>query len=606
MKIRISLFSILFLIISSTLGQNTAKRINLITQEWKPVAVQQSPEKKLSSFASTDYLSFFKEDNIFKEKISTLDILASGHWQLDSNLLILEYDLEPISMEIDSVVYHVDDDRPELIYYQDGKEITRFRQNALEAEKKKEAYEIVELSEDKLILRKQNITYEYASNSHDKTFALSSSGFNLKSLFRGILGLFTVIFLAFLMSSNRRAISWKIVGVGLLVQIIIAIAVLKVPFIQDFIEFVGQMFIKVLDFTKVGSEFLFGGLLNTETYGFIFAFQILPTIIFFSALTSVLFYYGIIQKIVYALAWLMTKALKISGAESLSASGNIFLGQTESPLLIKEYLPKMNRSEIMLVMVGGMATIAGGVLAIYIGLLGGDDPAERILFAKHLITASVMAAPGAVVAAKILVPQTEPIQSEIKITQEKIGSNILEAIANGTNQGLRLAVNVGAMLLVFLAFIAMLNFILFKIGAWTDLNPLIADISNGQFEKFSLEFLLGYAFTPVAWAIGVPAADMTLVAQLFGEKIILNEMIAYVSLKDMLNAASFSYDKSAIIATYILCGFANFSSIGIQLGGIGALAPNKKTMLSQLGFRALVGGALASLLSATIVGMILG
>ena len=266
----------------------------------------------------------------------------------------------------------------------------------------------------------------------------------------------------------------------------------------------------------------------------------------------------------------------------------------------------MNKTEIMLVMVGGMATIAGGVLAIYIGLLGGDDPVGRLLFAKHLITASVMAAPGAVVAAKMLVPQTESIESEIKITKESIGSNILEAIANGTTQGVKLAVNVAAMLLVFLALIAMVNFILFKVGGWTELNLLITDLTNGQYNEFSLQFILGYALAPLAWLVGVCAEDMTLVAQLFGEKIILNELIAYVSLKDLMNSMSFAQEKSIIMATYMLCGFANFSSIGILLGGIGALAPNKRTMLSKLGFKALVGGAIASLLSATLVGIILG
>ncbi|MCD4772754.1 MAG: Na+ dependent nucleoside transporter [Bacteroidales bacterium] len=440
----------------------------------------------------------------------------------------------------------------------------------------------------------------------ESTVIEGGGGFSFTSLYRGIIGLFVILALAYFFSSNRKAISWRVVSFGIGFQVVIAIAVLKISFIQNVIEFIGKLFIKVLDFTKVGSEFLFGGFVDPDTYGFLFAFQILPTIIFFSALTSIFFYYGIIQKVVYGLAWLLTKALKISGAESLSASGNIFLGQTESPLLIKEYLSKMNKSEIMLVMVGGMATIAGGVLAIYIGLLGGDDPVERLLFAKHLITASVMAAPGAVVAAKMLVPQTEPIESEMKISKESIGSNILEAIANGTTQGVKLAVNVAAMLLVFLALIAMVNFILYKVGGWTELNLLITDLTGGQYDKFSLQFILGYALAPLAWLVGVCAEDMTLVAQLFGEKIILNELIAYVSLKDLMNSMSFAQEKSIIMATYMLCGFANFSSIGILLGGIGALAPNKRTMLSKLGFKALIGGALASLLSATLVGMILG
>jgi CNT family concentrative nucleoside transporter len=336
-----------------------------------------------------------------------------------------------------------------------------------------------------------------------------------------------------------------------------------------------------------------------------FAFRILPTIIFFSALTSALFYYGIIQKIVMALAWLLTKALRISGTEGLAAASNIFLGQTESPLLIKEYLEKMNRSEIMTVMVAGMATIAGGVLAIYIGLLGGTDPAGKLLFAKHLITASVMAAPGAIVAAKLLVPQTEAIQSEITVSRDRVGANLLDAISSGTGQGLRLAVNVAAMLLVFIAFIYLANFILAKIGGWTHLNEGIVAISNGHYTRLSLQFLIGYSMAPLMWLLGVSGQDMTLVGQLLGEKLIMNEMIGYISLKDLIASGAFTDQKSIIIATYMLCGFANFSSVGIQLGGIGALAPGQRTTLSRLGFRALVGGAMASLLSATIVGIIL-
>lgn len=435
---------------------------------------------------------------------------------------------------------------------------------------------------------------------------IQSKGFSLTSLLRGILGLIAVLGIAFLLSSNRKMVSKRTVFGGLAIQIIIAILVLKVPAIQSVIGFVGKMFILVLRFTEDGSVFLFGDLVYQDSVGFMFAFQILPTIVFFSALSSVLYYYGIVQGVVKVFAWIMTRLLKLSGAESLSATGNIFLGQTESPLLIKAYLEKMTKSEIMVVMVGGMATIAGGVLAIYIKFLGGSNPAEQILFAKHLITASVMAAPGAVVLAKLLVPQTEEVSTKVKVSKDKIGANILEAITNGTTDGVKLAVNVGAMLLAFLAFISMLNFIFFKIGSWTDINDTIAAFTNGRFESFSLQFILGYTMAPLMWLIGVPAADVTLVGQLLGEKIILNEFIAYTSFKDLLTAGVFASEKSVIIATYILCGFANFSSIGIQLGGIGALAPGKRTMLSKLGFKALLGGALASLLSATIVGMILG
>jgi CNT family concentrative nucleoside transporter len=432
-------------------------------------------------------------------------------------------------------------------------------------------------------------------------------GITLTSMVRGLLGLSVLIALMYLFSSNRKAIQWRVVVLGLAVQLLIAFAVLKVPYVQLFFEFIGKLFITVLDSSNAGSEFLFKSFITGKIEdGLInFAFRILPTILFFSALTSVLFYYGIIQKVVHFMARLLTKLLKISGAESLSATGNIFLGQTESPLLIKEYLPNMNKSEIMLVMVGGMATIAGGVLAIYIGLLGGTDPQEQLLFAKHLITASVMAAPGGVVAAKLLVPQTEPIKSEVKITRDKIGSSILEAIANGTAQGVRLAVNVAAMLLVFLAFIYLLNFVLLKVGDWTTLNELINAATNGQYQELSLQFVMGMALAPLAWVLGVPSADITQVAQLFGEKIILNEMIAYISLRDMIEGSLFSNQKSVIMATYMLCGFANFASIGIQIGGIGALAPNKRKMLANLGFKALLGGAMASLLSATIVGIIM-
>lgn len=428
----------------------------------------------------------------------------------------------------------------------------------------------------------------------------------LVGFLRGLLGMVVIIIIAFIFSSNRQAISWKVVGIGLLIQITLAIGILQVPFIQAFFEFIGKIFVVILDFTKAGTEFLFGGFLNTETYGFIFAFQVLPTIIFFSALTSLLFYLGIIQKVVYALAWLMTKAMRLSGAESLSVAGNIFLGQTESPLMIKAYLDKMTRSEILLVMTGGMATLAGGVLAAYISFLGGDDPVQRLVFAKHLLAASIMAAPGAVIVSKILVPQTEEIDKTMEISKDRIGSNMLDSISNGTTEGLKLAANVAAMLLVFLAFIAMFNFIVGKVGGWTGLNPVIAEITSGQYEKLSLQFILGYTFAPVMWLIGVATPDITLLGRLLGEKIIMTEFIGYVSLANLKEAGVFSDPKSVIIATYMLCGFANFASIGIQIGGIGSLAPNKRVLLSQFGMRALLGGTLAALLSATIVGVILG
>lgn len=434
----------------------------------------------------------------------------------------------------------------------------------------------------------------------------TAASFDFWGVLRGLVGMAVLIGIAWLFSLNRKAISWKVVGIGLAIQVLLAICVLYVPFVQSIFEFFGKLFTLVLDFTKVGTEFLLGDFLDTSKFGFIFAFQILPTIIFFSALTSVLFYLGVIQKIVWALAWLMTKALKLSGAESLSVAGNIFLGQTEAPLMIKAYLPKMNASEMFLVMVGGMATVAGGVLAAYISFLGGDDPVQRLMFAKHLLTASVMAAPGAIVIAKVLVPQTEEIQTEIKITMDKIGSNILDAMSNGTTEGLKLAANVGAMLLVFFAFIALVNYGFDKVGEWTNLNGLIAEWTNGQYEHFNLEFILGYSLAPLMWLIGVPSQDIALVGQLLGEKIIASEFVGYTSLAEFKSTGMLSNSKSVIMATYMLCGFANFASIGIQIGGIGGLAPNKREFLSKFGFRALLAGTLASLMSATIVGMIMG
>jgi CNT family concentrative nucleoside transporter len=347
--------------------------------------------------------------------------------------------------------------------------------------------------------------------------------------------------------------------------------------------------------------------MDMDTFGFIFAFQVLPTIIFFSALTSVLFYLGIIQKVVKGMAWLLTKTLKISGAESLSVAGNIFLGQTEAPLLIKAYLEKMNKSEILLVMIGGMATVAGAVLAAYIGFLGGDDPTLRLIYAKHLLAASVMAAPGAIVISKILFPQTEEINTDVSVSQEKIGANLLDAIANGTTEGLRLAVNVGAMLLVFVAFIAMINGILGWVGDVTTLNSWMA--ANTPYQNFSLEAILGTVFAPLMWLIGVAKEDMMMMGQLLGIKLAASEFVGYIQLADLKNVANathLTYEKSIIMATYMLCGFANFASIGIQIGGIGSLAPGQRKQLSKFGIKALIGGSIASLISATIAGMIIG
>ena len=433
---------------------------------------------------------------------------------------------------------------------------------------------------------------------------LPLEGISIMGLLRGLLGMASLIAIAWAFSAKRRQVDWKVVGIGLGLQFVLALCILYVPAVQFGFEVVGKVFVKVLDFTKAGSEFLFRDLMDVKSFGFIFALQILPTIIFFSALTSVLFYLGIIQKVVYALAWALNRTMRLSGAESLSTAGNIFLGQTEAPLMIKAYLERMNRSEIFLIMTAGMATVAGGVLAAYVGFLGGDDPVQRLIFAKHLLTASVMAAPGAVVVAKVLYPQTEPVDQRMDISMERVGSNFLDAMANGTTEGLKLAANVGAMLLVFFAFIAMFNYAFFKLGDVMGLNGWVAEVSGGNFRSFSLEFLLGYLFAPLMWLIGVASEDITLTGRLIGEKIIASEFVGYESLSSLKAAGAFAHQRSIVMATYMLCGFANFASIGIQIGGIGSLAPGKRQWLSEFGFRALVGGTLASLLSATIVGML--
>ena len=438
---------------------------------------------------------------------------------------------------------------------------------------------------------------------------IQSQGFSSESLLRGLLGMAVLIGISILLSNNRKAINWRTVGFGLMAQLILAICVLRVDFVQDIFRWIGSLFLAVLDFTMKGTEFLFAAFSTGKIENSLdtFAISILPTIIFFSALTSLLFYLGIIQKVVKGLAWLLTKLLQVSGAESLSVAGNIFLGQTEAPLMIKAYLEKMNKSEILLVMIGGMATVAGGVLAAYIGFLGGEDELLRQYYAKHLLTASVMAAPGAIVISKILYPQTETIKNDVQVSEDKVGSNLLDAIANGTTEGLKLAFNIGAMLLVFLAFIAMLNGILGWVGSFGNINSWLQD--QTAYDSLSLEFILGYAFAPLMWLIGIAKEDITLMGQLLGIKLVASEFIGYIQLaelKNPLEVVHLKYEKSVIMATYMLCGFANFASIGIQVGGIGCLAPGQRKTLSELGIKALVGGSIASLLSAVIAGLIIG
>jgi CNT family concentrative nucleoside transporter len=429
-------------------------------------------------------------------------------------------------------------------------------------------------------------------------------GFN--DILRALIGVIFILALAFLLSSNRRAINWRLVGMGMLLQLTFAVLVLKVPFVKDGFAAVASIFVKILGFTQAGSTFVFGNLITDMTsFGFIFAFQVLPTIVFFSAITSLLYYLGVLQKIVYGFAWVMARTMGLSGAESMAAAGNIFLGQTEAPLLIKPYLDRMTRSEILCLMGGGMATIAGSVFAAYVLFLGGNDVLQQEFFATQLLTASIMNAPAAIVIAKMLLPETEKVNPDLNVPKEKIGSNVLDSIANGAGEGLRLAVNVAIMLIVFIAFVAAINYVLDDwIGSATGLNDWIASSTDGKYSGFSLEYIFGVVLSPVAWLLGVPAEDMMVIGQLLGQKISINEFVAYEALGSAKSSGLLTNYKSIIIGTYVLCGFANISSIGIQIGGIGALAPAQRTTLSELGVKALIVGTLAAFLTAAWAGVL--
>lgn len=425
-------------------------------------------------------------------------------------------------------------------------------------------------------------------------------------ILRGIVGIFFVVLIAYLFSSDRKRIDWKLVGGGLFLQFAFALAILHVPFIGVFFQYLGKAFIKLMDFTGDGLSFLLGPYAS-KANGFSFLLHSLPIVVFFSALVSLFYHWGIIQRIVGAMAWCLRKFMNISGAEGLVVSGNIFLGMTESPVLIKNYLPSMNKSEIFLVMVAGMSTIAGSVMGSYVSLLGNGDPAAQLLFAKHLLSASVMAVPGSIAIAKIMCPQTEKvIDSENKSIEQNSSDNILSVIASGTQTGVKLMVNIAAMLLVFIALVALVNFIMCDIiGKYTGLNDWIVEFSDGRANGLTFQFILGVITAPLMWLIGVPYEDMMIVGSLLGQKTILNEFVAYMQMQQWREAGIFVYEKSVIMSTYLLCGFANISSIGILLGGLGVLAPEKKGLISRMGVKSMIAGMMVAILSATIIGMIL-
>lgn len=431
---------------------------------------------------------------------------------------------------------------------------------------------------------------------------------------RGLLGLIFIVAVAYVLSGNRKAVDWRLVLIGIVIQLTFGLIIGKVEFAQKAFVFISEKFVIFLGFAAKGAEFLYGDLSKNSAgnpevkhnLGFLFAFQALPTVIFFSAITAALYYLGVLQKIVFGFAWIMARTMRLSGSESLSAAANIFMGQTEAPLLVRPFIKGMTKSELHCLMVGGMATIAGSVLGAYVSFLGGGDPAQQAKFATYLLSASIMNAPAAIVLAKIFMPETEPekIDRALKVNKEQIGVNLVDATASGAADGLKLALNIGAMLLAFIAIIYAVNWILVDfIGAVTGLNDFVVQSTNGVYQGFSLQYILGQVFRIFAFCIGVSWNESLYVGSLLGQKLVINEFVAYLDLAN-LKAAGVLSEKSIRIATYALCGFANFSSIAIQIGGIGGMAPGRQGDLSKLGFRAMIAASLATMMTATIAGAI--
>ncbi len=542
-----------------------------------------------------DFLTLSKKENSYVFS----DNEDSGSWILKENQLTLSSVPKNQSIAVDSVLWENNYDGDASIKLKNREQtIGKIENGKLYPEKVSTALTINKLSDNELIIDfGEGKTYFQKQQIKETSWSISS-------IVRGLLGICFFVFFAWIFSADRKNINWALIAKGIILQLVIAVMVLKIPIIERGFDAVSGGFVTLISFTDYGFNFLFSSISTGEVASPMlnFAFKILPTIVFFSALVSLFYYWGILQKVVYVFAWIMKKFMKLSGAESLAAAGNVFLGQTEAPLLVKPYLNVMTKSEIMCLMTGGMATIAGGVLAAYVGFLGGDDPIQQAFFAKHLLTASIISAPAAIVAAKILVPETEQYKEDLTISKEKLGSNALEAISNGTSDGLKLAINVGAMLLVFIALMALCNAVMGWFGGFFSINELIA--TNTPYDDLSFEFLLGYIGRPLVWIMGIDWADSLYVGELLGIKTVLNEFVAYPRLGEFKEMGLIS-ERSVIMSTYLLCGFANFASIGIQIGGIGALIPSRKGLLSKLGMRALIGGTVACILTATVVGMTL-
>jgi len=583
--------------------QKQAPLESQLLRNWKLVSILDDTGQQVKKIGPKDSLRL-TSDRQFSYSLQEENVSASGTWQVVDSTLKFVYALTDFTEVSDSVVISSQDDEAEVRFYnQNRKLIAEVTEQGLDPKRKVREFEILVCTRDSLIFEENNVTFRYAY-----TYEKRVSEFSFLNTLRGFGGILILLGIAFVFSRGKREINWRLVLTGCVLQIAFGLLVMKVPVVRDVFNFASLFFVKILDFTYQGAYFVFGSLVDpnmSQTFGFIFAFKVLPTIIFFSALTTGLYYLGVLQKVVWVIAWVMTKSMKLSGAESLSAAANIFLGQTEAPLLVKPYIKNMTFSEVMCLMTGGMATIAGGVLAAYVGFLGGDDPVAQQEFAAHLLTASIMNAPAAVVMSKILVPETQfdQINQDLSINKEKIGANLIDALSTGTTDGLKLAVNVGAMLIAFIAIIALCNYVLEDIvGKLGGINDMIYASTDGKFSGLSLQYLLGSVFRFVAFAIGVDWHDSLVVGSLLGQKTILNEFVAYGSLANL--APGTISHKSIVISTYALCGFANISSIAIQIGGIGALAPNQKTNLSILGFTALLGASLACMMSAAIAGML--
>ncbi|MBL4703175.1 MAG: Na+ dependent nucleoside transporter [Flavobacteriales bacterium] len=532
---------------------------------------------------------------------------VSGSWLLkDDSTLLIEIIETSASVDSLNTEFSHTGDLGITLYDESGQKIGNLDSKGnFKAQGFAIEFQILNISNDSMRLQDEFAIYHLTYTPPETVSYIS-----FETISRGFMGMLFLIVVAYLLSSNRKAINWSLVIKGLILQIVIAILVLKVPFVSGIFDGVAYGFRWLMEQASSGTNFLFesfiekGNVISEPLTNF--AFTILPTIVFFSALMSLLYYWGILQKIVFVFAWIMKKFMNLSGAESLAAAGNVFLGQTESPLLVKPYLMGMTKSEMMCLMTGGMATIAGGVLASYISFLGGGDPAQEVFYAKHLLTASVISAPAAIIAAKMLVPETESINTDLKINKEKLGTNSLEAIANGTSDGLKLAVNVGAMLLVFIALMAVVNSALGWFGGLTGLNGYLAE--HTTYDELSLEMILGYVCGPVMWVLGIESTDMWKAGELLGTKTVVNEFVGYIKLgemKDIPVGEGGISERTAIMCTYMLCGFANFASIGIQIGGIGSLVPSRKGLLSSLGFKALIGGTIACLFTMVVVGMLI-